>query len=251
MNDCHFDQLAAHFAHKIYGGSKGAIRLAALQADLTEVLAHANQPLKVLDVGGGLGHMSLWLAQQGHQITFTEPAEPMLEGAKQQFAEHNLSATFIQAPWQQLPELLDEKYDVVLCHAVLEWLAEPQAIMPVLKQLTTQEGWLSLAFYNKDSLVFRNLIKGNLRKLAKLNFAGEQGSLTPQQPLDPREVEAFVTPLWNIQARSGIRVFHDYMLPKFQEKIALEEMIATELSYRRHPSLSGLGRYLHWLCQPR
>lgn len=249
MQDCHFDELAAHFAHKIYGGSKGAVRLAALQADLTEVLA--TTPLRILDVGGGLGHMSLWLAELGHRITFTEPALPMLKGAKQHFTQKGLTAEFVQASWQELPNILTEQYDLVLCHAVLEWLAQPAEIMPVLKQFTKTDGWLSLAFYNKDSLVFRNLIKGNLRKLAKLNFAGEQGSLTPQQPLDPRQVEAFVEPLWKIQHRSGIRVFHDYMLPKFQEKIALEEMIATELSYRRHPSLSLLGRYLHWLCQPR
>ena len=39
MSDRHFDELAARFAEKIYGGAKGAIRLAVLQADLAEVLA--------------------------------------------------------------------------------------------------------------------------------------------------------------------------------------------------------------------
>src|SRR5690606_31631776 len=38
MNDRHFDELATRFAEKIYGGAKGAIRLAVLQADLAEVL---------------------------------------------------------------------------------------------------------------------------------------------------------------------------------------------------------------------
>ncbi|KFF33179.1 hypothetical protein G039_0322975 [Pseudomonas aeruginosa VRFPA01] len=33
MSDRHFDELATRFAEKIYGGAKGAIRLAALQAD--------------------------------------------------------------------------------------------------------------------------------------------------------------------------------------------------------------------------
>jgi hypothetical protein len=36
MNDRHFDELATRFAEKIYGGAKGAIRLAVLQADLAE-----------------------------------------------------------------------------------------------------------------------------------------------------------------------------------------------------------------------
>ena len=36
MSDRHFDKLATRFAEKIYGGAKGAIRLAVLQADLAE-----------------------------------------------------------------------------------------------------------------------------------------------------------------------------------------------------------------------
>ena len=55
MHDRHFDQLASRFAEKIYGGAKGAIRLAVLQADLKEVLPE--RPLRVLDIGAGLGHI--------------------------------------------------------------------------------------------------------------------------------------------------------------------------------------------------
>ncbi|MGV8502061.1 SAM-dependent methyltransferase, partial [Pseudomonas aeruginosa] len=45
----HFDELATRFAEKIYGGAKGAIRLAVLQADLAEALPE--RPLRVLDIG--------------------------------------------------------------------------------------------------------------------------------------------------------------------------------------------------------
>src|SRR6218665_4098060 len=120
MSDRHFDELATRFAEKIYGGAKGAIRLAVLQADLTEALP--KRPLRVLDIGAGLGHMSLWLAQQGHPPTLARPAEPMLAGARQRFAEAGAAAQFIQAPWQDLPAQLDQHYDLVLCKAVLEWL---------------------------------------------------------------------------------------------------------------------------------
>ncbi|MFX6209449.1 methyltransferase domain-containing protein, partial [Acinetobacter baumannii] len=76
---------------------------------------------------------------------------------------------------------LTEPYDLVLCHAVLEWLAEPHAILPVLHQLCAPGGWLSLAFYNRDALIYRNLLKGHFRKLRKERFAGEGQSLTPQR----------------------------------------------------------------------
>ncbi|MES2820742.1 MAG: methyltransferase domain-containing protein [Pseudomonadota bacterium] len=249
MSDRHFDLLASRFAEKIYGGAKGAIRLAVLQADLAEAVPE--RPLRVLDIGAGLGHMALWLAERGHQVTLAEPAAPMLDGARERFAAAGQTATFIQAPWQDLPGLLDQPYDLVLCHAVLEWLGEPQAILPVLHRLTAPDGWLSLAFYNKDALVYRNLLKGHFRKLREQSFAGEKQSLTPQNPLDPRELERQLDGHWTVEHRSGVRVFHDYMPREFQAKAELEELVDMELAHRRHPCFMGLGRYLHWLCRPQ
>ncbi|RMN78816.1 SmtA protein [Pseudomonas cannabina] len=248
VSDRHFDQLATRFAEKIYGGAKGAIRLAVLQADLTETLP--KRPLRVLDIGAGLGHMALWLAEQGHEVTLAEPAEPMLEGARQRFTDAGQTATFIQAPWQALPEFLSDTYDLVLCHAVLEWLAEPHTILPVLRQLTEADGWLSLAFYNRDALIYRNLLKGHFRKMRKNDMAGEKQSLTPQQPLDPRELETQLEGLWQVQTRSGVRVFHDYMPVEFQARADLTDLLEMELAHRRHPAFAGLGRYLHWMCRP-
>ncbi|MBV6289749.1 methyltransferase domain-containing protein [Pseudomonas aegrilactucae] len=249
MKDRHFDALATRFAEKIYGGAKGAIRLAVLQADLAEALPE--RPLRVLDIGAGLGHMALWLAERGHQVTLAEPAAPMLEGARERFAEAGQAATFIQAPWQDLPAQLDEPYDLVLCHAVLEWLAGPETILPVLHQLTRTDGLLSLAFYNRDALVYRNLLKGHFRKLRSNSLAGEKQSLTPQKPLDPRELQAHLEGLWDIQSQSGVRVFHDYMPRDFQTKADLNDLLEMELAHRRHPAFAGLGRYLHWMCRPR
>ncbi|QKE64257.1 methyltransferase domain-containing protein [Aquipseudomonas campi] len=248
MSDRHFDELATRFAEKIYGGAKGAIRLAVLQADLKEGLPE--RPLRVLDIGAGLGHMSLWLAQRGHAVTLAEPAAPMLEGARQRFAEAGVNATFIQAPWQELLGQFNQPFDLVLCHAVLEWLAEPHAILPVLHQLTAPGGWLSLAFYNKDALIYRNLLKGHFRKLRKAQFAGEKQSLTPQRPLDPRELAAQLAEHWTVESQSGVRVFHDYMPSAFQAKAELADLLAMELEHRRHPAFAGLGRYLHWICRP-
>lgn len=248
MSDRHFDELATRFAEKIYGRTKGAIRLAVLQADLAEALPQ--RPLRVLDIGAGLGHISLWLAQQGHAVTLAEPAEPMLAGARERFASAGQSATFIQAPWQDIEQHVEARFDLVVCHAVLEWLAEPEAILPVLRRLVADDGWLSLAFYNKDALVYRNLLKGSFKKLRRQNFAGERQSLTPQRPLDPRELAAQLAPDWRVENSSGVRVFHDYMPTDFQTRAAPQELLEMELAYRRHPAFAGLGRYLHWLCRP-
>lgn len=249
MNDLHFDELAVRFAEKIYGSNKGAIRLAVLQTDIKEsVPAHQ---LSILDIGAGLGHMALWLAQQGHTVTLVEPSTPMLQQAQLNFQAAGYKAEFIHSDWQHFLAQAEQRYDLILCHAVLEWLANPLELTQALRNHLNSDGWLSLAFYNKDALILQNLIKGNLRKLKKQRFSGDQGGLTPQQPLDPT---LFATQLkqqgWSIEKRSGIRVFHDYMRPEFRAKIAEDELIKTELEFRNHPTLGPLGRYLHWMCQP-
>ena len=82
MTDRYFDQIGAHFARKIYASPKGAIRLAVLTRDLEQWmqgLASDGQPLRVLDVGAGLGHVSEWLLSRGHHLTVSEPSQEMLE----------------------------------------------------------------------------------------------------------------------------------------------------------------------------
>ena len=248
MSDTFFDDRATRFAANIYGGTKGAIRLAVLQADLAEVLP--GRPLRVLDIGAGLGHMSLWLAQQGHAVTLAEPSAPMLAGAQEAFAAAGLGADWLALPWQELPAFA-EPFDLVLCHAVLEWLETPTAILPMLERCLAPNGWLSLAFYNRDALIYRNLLKGHFRKLRGASLAGEKQSLTPQKPLDPRELRAHLEGLWDIHSESGVRVFHDYMPVEFQAKAELLDLLEMELAHRRHPAFAGLGRYLHWMCHPR
>ena len=247
--DHYFDTLAVRFAEHIYGTAKGAIRLAALQADLAEILGPA--PLRVLDIGAGMGQISLWLASQSHQVTLAEPSAPMLDAARAHFAEAGLSAEFLPLPWQQLAQQQLVPYDLVLCHAVLEWLAEPTAILPTLARLTARQGWLSLAFYNRDALVYRNLLKGHFKCLGRDRPSPGKGGLTPLTPLDPGQLRQLLEEHWCIEQQSGIRVFHDYMPLEFQRRTDQQQLIDMELHHRRHPTFAGLGRYLHWLCRPR
>lgn len=255
MTDRYFDQMGAHFARKIYTSPKGSIRLAVLTRDLQEWLPDIQQPeqsLRVLDAGAGLGHISEWLLAQGHRLTLCEPSAEMLEAARGHLdaLPSAYPVEYLQLPLQALPAL-GQQYDLVICHAVLEWLDDPAAALLVLQQLCRPGGAVSLAFYNRDALVFKNLIKGQFRKLQKNRLAGSKRSLTPQQPLDPREVEQWITQAGLVsQRRSGIRVFYDYMPAEFQGLPTEQQIIETELHYSRHPAYSGLGRYLHHWLRP-
>lgn len=258
MTDRYFDQLGSHFAHKIYSSPKGAIRLAVLTRDLEEwmtELAPANSSMKILDVGAGLGHISEWLLQRGHHLTVSEPSTEMLEAARVRLnavsRTTDQTLTYLPLALQQLPER-NERYDLVICHAVLEWLADPAAALVALRSLVKPGGAISLAFYNRDALIYKNLIKGQFRKLQRNQLAGEgKRSLTPQQPLDPRAVHGWASKAGFICAhQTGVRVFHDYMPEPFKSEADEQQVIEWELEYSRHPAYQHLGRYLHCWLRP-
>lgn len=257
MTDRYFDQLGSHFAHKIYSSPKGAIRLAVLTRDLQEWMNEltAPQPLRVLDVGAGLGHISEWLLQRDHHLTVSEPSAEMLDAARSRLDTLALAAgqqrEYLPLALQQLPER-GERYDLVICHAVLEWLADPAAALMHLRSLVRPGGAVSLAYYNRDALIYKNLIKGQFRKLQRNQLAGEgKRSLTPQQPLDPRQMQQWMAEAgFSCTHQSGVRVFHDYMPEPFKSEADEQQVIEQELFYSRHPAYQHLGRYLHCWLRP-
>jgi S-adenosylmethionine-dependent methyltransferase len=256
-DDIHFDQLAERFERKIYGSDKGDLRLQLLWDDmLTAIPAlQAGKPLRVLDAGGGLGQVSQRLAALGHHVVLSEPAAPMLERAKSLFAESGIDDTrvqFVQASIQQLAEALQQlpvalpaqQFDVVVCHAVLEWLADPLATLGQLLQWLRPGGFLSLAFYNRESIVWKNLLKGNINKARASRLAGEPGSLTPLNPQSAPEVLAWLQQNGlDVMQVTGIRCLHDYLYPGV--KIEPDTLLSLERDLGRQDPYKWLGRYIH------
>ena len=73
MSDRHFDQLATRFAEKIYGGSKGAIRLAVLQADLQgEIETHCTRCLEAMKVTANTHFEELFVFVERSQEEFEQ-----------------------------------------------------------------------------------------------------------------------------------------------------------------------------------
>ncbi len=248
--DRNFDDLTERFARNIYGSAKGEVRLAVVWQHLLNNCPslHAGRPLRILDAGCGLGQMGLRLAQQGHELVMNDVSEKMLAETQQLFAEqmpeHN--AQFIHSPLQDLLDQDLGQFDLVLFHAVLEWLAEPKETLRQLLSLLKPQGYISLMFYNRDALIYRNLIRGNWRKAESGDLRGEEGGLTPYHPLTLEEVQQWLGE-WkmDVVGRAGVRVIYDYMERRLRDNRPVEETVRIELKYAEHEPYLHLGRYLH------
>ncbi len=253
-----FDDLAPKFLRKVYGGIKGNIRLAVLKKDLSQFFPSAinrldktHPPLSILDAGGGAGPFSLKLAKLGHRVTLCDISEKMLEKAGEEVKKKNLSSrvTLIHGAIQELPRRNSGGYDLVLCHAVLEWVEHPRDLISHLTRLLDNSGMLSMTFYNLNGMIFKNMLRSNYKKILKQEYKGWPGSLTPSHPRQPEKVITWLEEQnLKIVCHSGIRVFHDYILDTDDRKKNPETVLDLELKFSRKLPYRDLGRYQHILA---
>ena len=255
--DVNFDTLAAKFQRKVYGGLKGEIRLAVLNQDLDQFCPRAmapadDRPLRILDAGCGAAPFSLGFLRRGHDLTLCDISEKMLVLARERAGEL-CGGTGVPMPafHHGAIQALDfsAPFDLVLCHAVLEWVAEPRALLARLAELTRPGGILSLTFYNLHGMVMKNLLRANYKKIKAKQYHGWPGSLTPAHPRKPEEVLSWLDALpgnpFELRCHSGMRVFHDYNLDPAANSKEPETVIELELELSRQLPYRDLGRYQH------
>ena len=254
--DRNFDDLAPKFRRKVYGGLKGKIRLAVLKKDLNEFYPEAltrtgKSPLHILDAGGGYGPFSIDMAKLGHHITLWDLSGNMLDLAKERFSTAGVAVglTACHGPIQDILPDPEHPFDLILCHAVLEWVVDPQGLIDHLMAVLPPGAVLSLTFYNLAGMIYKNLLRANYKKIMDKDYSGWPGSLTPTWPREPDMVLSWLSshPV-KLLCHSGIRVFHDYILDPAARDRDPETMMKLELELSRQPPYRGLGRYQHLLC---
>ncbi len=253
--DYNFDQLASRFQNKVYGGLKGQIRIAVLERDFNEFFPKAltpagERPLQVLDAGGGFGPFSILLAQKGHRVTICDLSEKMLKMAQERFEAQGVAHTLsiCHCPVQELDCEIDGQFDIVLCHGVLGWVNLPVPFISRIMNLMAANGILSLSFYNLNGMIFKNLLRTNYKKILKQAYTGYPGSLTPVWPRTADQVTQWLLDHpFEILCRSGIRIFHDYILDPVDRERDPENQVRLELEFSRQSPFRDLGRYLHIL----
>lgn len=251
MRDVNFDTLVGRFEKNIYESVKGQIRIRLLLEDLHRHVPELDRgSLHILDAGCGTGYLSSKLANTSHQFDLCDISAEMLDLAKTRFASlGEVKSAFHQVPIQGIQEHMNKACDLVMVHAVLEWLASPKEGLTSILGSVRPGGYLSLLFYNQYSLVYRHLIMGNYRRLNDRPLNGFGGTLTPINPLDPYEVENWLNDAnMEIVCKTGIRTFYDYQTRQIKQERSFEDIYEMEARYARQQPFMYLGRYIHFLC---
>ena len=248
--DRNFDCLIDRFEQKVYDTPKGEWRLKLLKEDLV-FLQENIKPITVWDAGCGLAQMSVWFAEQGHSLTLCDISEKMLARAEKQFKQAGLCAEFFHEAAQSLAPRLPQ-FDLVLLHAVLEWLAEPLSALETIARQVKRGGYLSLMFYNRNAMIYTNALKGGwrLKHLLDNSYLGKGKRLTPPNPQYPHEIVDLLQQWgFTITAHTGIRVFHDYLVKDVLEQSDDAELFELEYRFCRTPTYRDMGRYIHLIAR--
>ncbi|WP_065187999.1 methyltransferase domain-containing protein [Shewanella woodyi] len=251
MQDKNFDTLAHKFAKNIYGTPKGDIRAAVVWRDLQLALAElGGRPLRVLDAGGGFGFFSQKLAALGHEVILCDISAEMLALAKAQIdsAESDLNIRLVHSPIQALTLAEYGQFDLILCHAVAEWLTDARTTLSQLTELLKPGGLFSLMFYNKEAMRFHSLVSGNFDYVAAEFKIKKKVGLTPTHPLFIDDVRGWFDD-WNMElvSQSGVRVIHDYLKHCQPQGFDYAKLLEMELIYSQREPYISLGRYVHFI----
>ncbi|KAB2824637.1 tRNA uridine 5-oxyacetic acid(34) methyltransferase CmoM [Aliivibrio finisterrensis] len=250
--DRNFDDIAHKFAKNIYGSDKGGIRQTIVWQDMETILAENNaksEPLTVLDAGGGIGQVSQQIAKRGHSVTLCDISSEMLKLAKEAVEDNGLlpQYQFIHTAVQQIEQYNIGEVDILLFHAVMEWLDNPKEALDILLKQVKPGGYASIMFYNHHGLVLKNVICGNIPHVLDGMPHRKRFKLQPQKGLMPNDVYQWIEDAgYEIKGKSGIRSFHDYIgNMEYMGDYQIEDVLKLEEQLCRQEPYLSLGRYIH------
>ena len=241
--DQSFDSIANKFEKNIYGSTKGKLRQDCLFHYLKQHLESSDSPLQILDAGAGTGIMAEALLNLGHNLTLLDVSEDVLVLAKERLAaQENVDFMSMGIIDIENPDY----FDLILCHAVLEWLADPIEAVEHLYAQLKPGGKLSLSFFNKHAHAFSSMLYGNFDYVERGMTNKNTVRLNPNKPLVPEEVLAFLQRLGcEVVHQAGIRCIHDYMRDRNMQITHYDQLLNAELTYGTQSPYKWLGRYFH------
>ncbi|GAA0625574.1 methyltransferase domain-containing protein [Streptomyces crystallinus] len=218
------------------------------------------QRLRVLDVGTGQGTQALRLARAGHTVTGLESDPEMLRVAREALSTEpegiRERVRLIEGDGNETGvHFLPGSFDVVLCHGVLMYVQEPDAMLAGLARMLAPGGLLSLLVRNADALAMRPGLAGDwagaLSSFDTDAYTNRLGLAVRADRLDTltRTLDGIAAPL---HAWYGVRVFTDNVPNGMQLPAAdeLDRLLAAEDKAGRTDPYRRVAALLH-LCGVR
>ncbi len=181
---------------------------------------HINsKALTILDAGGGNGLEAIALAQQGHKVVLLDYSAEMLGEARTNVQNNRVieAIEFYEGDVCSIPRLFPKaKFDVVLCHNVLQYVDNLDTALQALSHAVKARGFISIICVNRYSESYRLVLQ-------ELNLPAAYAALDTDVivsmvfgvPMKAYAAEDLRAPLrkigCSIVGQYGIRCVNDYI----------------------------------------
>jgi S-adenosylmethionine-dependent methyltransferase len=123
-------------------------------------------PRRILDIGCGQGTQALRLARRGHFLTGLDSSAVLLSDLENELRaappEVRERVRLVHGDAQNLLEYFaPSSFDVVLCHGVLMYFADPNPLLDAIATVVASGGLVSLLVRNGDALAMRPGLLGD------------------------------------------------------------------------------------------
>lgn len=233
--DRNFDDLLDQFTDRIYNTRKDLIRSSIhLVSELENCFLRTAAPCQLLDANGGGGPVSQHCAKHDQTFQVCDISTFTFNSAKKQ---RSAQTTFHHH--ESIQQLSTPPVDVLLCHAVLEWLENIPPVIQALMRLLKPNGRLSFLIYNVHGLRFKRLFFGELNRLKKSVEKGHGTCLASDYPCDSENIKSGLTKRGSsVGSETWMRCV-SYFNPKdlferldLDELIDAEKTVSTQFPYR-------------------
>jgi 2-polyprenyl-3-methyl-5-hydroxy-6-metoxy-1,4-benzoquinol methylase len=239
---------------------RSAARTAVVWNALREVLDDLPRPASVVDIGGGTGGFAVRVAELGHRVVVVDPSPDALATLSRRADESGVAdlVTGRQGDLDDLPGLLADgaPADVVLCHGVLEILADPAAALAALAGVLRPGGTLSLLVNQRHAAVVARAMAGHFVTARSLldGTAGPEGTEGAPHRFTADEVAATLDAAgFDTRSMHAVRVFVDLVPSSLVdlEPGAAQALVELEQAVSTRPEYLALATQIHTLATRR
>jgi SAM-dependent methyltransferase len=252
MSSANFDTSVEAFDNH-YDEMRGYIRRQVTRQNLNHTLhLSESEPLRVLDMEGGVGYDADWLAAMGHQVVLMDSSAKQLERA---YDRSNLAkASIIEGDIDMALKLYGPTgFDLVLSHGVLLYQENAKEYVAKLGRLVRPLGALSLLTAGQYGKIRRFQKQGDQQALDKLTLTGRYDNNIglPATAHLPHQIEEMLESAgfdrWNwfgvrIESDEDRRKVED--VPVLHRHIALQKEIMLSRDRSRRPD----AQLLHFIA---
>ena len=215
---------------------------------------------EALDLGCGTGALSVRLARAGWSVSAADNSAAMIqiarESARGEGCEDRIDFFNLEAE-RAAEHFGPKRFDAVVCHNVLEYVADPASVARAIGQVSRPGAVVSLLARNRAGEALRDVVKRHDLDSAERALTAEsvRESLYggPARLFDPGSLSALATEagLETVAVR-GVRVVADYLPPALSGTEELyARLLAFELRLGARPDFAAVARYIQLIARAR